>query len=269
VLLYIHGFNTSLNHAIRRAAQLTNDLKFKGVVLAYCWPSKGRFWRYSKDAVAVDKTANNLRQVITTLLTEKVQGISQVHILAHSMGTRALINALKDQGQTKAKETKGKGERLRNVILAAADAQRCKFEAMLQVMYPEDAKGKVPQRPIISVYSSAHDSALRISKWLNWEIRLGDTYSLLEMKKWENKVDVVDATGERCAGSRHSYHAEVQDVLNDIQELLTNSRRAKESEVRRSIIKEVASKDKLTFHAFDEDWWTRERLTQGPWMVRW
>jgi esterase/lipase superfamily enzyme len=187
------------------------------------------------------------------------------------MGNRALIDALKVQGQTKAKETPGEGERLRNVILAAADAQRCKFEAMLQVMYPKDqsAEGKVPQRPLISVYSSARDSALRLSKWYNREIRLGDTYSLLEMKEWENEVDVVDATGDGCAGSRHSYHAEVHDVLNDIQELLTNSRRAKESEVRHSIIKEVASEDKLTFHAFDKDWWTRERLTQAPCMVRW
>jgi len=72
LLLYIHGFKTSPELAIRCAAQLKYDLDFEGDVLAYCWPSEGTYWGYFKDGTAVVETALNLGRVITTLLNGKV-----------------------------------------------------------------------------------------------------------------------------------------------------------------------------------------------------
>ncbi len=38
VVLYIHGFNTSFQHAVLTAAQLKHDLEFPGQVAAFSWP---------------------------------------------------------------------------------------------------------------------------------------------------------------------------------------------------------------------------------------
>jgi len=259
LLLYIHGFKTSPELAIRCAAQLKYDLDFEGDVLAYCWPSEGTYWGYFKDGTAVVETALNLGRVITTLLNGKVP----FHILAHSMGNRALIKALTTVMAPQQES------QCKNVILAAADEQRCKFEDMLKVMYPKDqsAKGSVsnkPKGPLISVYSSANDWALIVSETINGEIRLGNTFSLLERNEWEKEVDVVDASGVPCAGSQHSYHAEVWNVLDDIQHLLKNLTQAEDrAKLDPSVIKEVRHTDTRTFHAFKKDWWTPERFDKG------
>ncbi|CAK9879321.1 unnamed protein product [Sphagnum jensenii] len=258
VLLYIHGFKTSDKLAIRCAAQLKYDLGFTGVVLAYCWPSEGTYWGYFEDEKTVKKTAQNLHQVIATLLSDKAKGISRVHILAHSMGNRALIKALTPGERQKPFQKKS---RFKNVILAAADEKRCKFEAMLQAMYPEwrNATGSETERaenPLISVYSSTEDLALRTSEILHREIRLGNTNSLREMLEWEDAVDVVDASGVLCAGTQHSYHAEVSNVLDDIQYLLTNLTGASNrAALPNPVISVIVSAGKRTFHAFNQDRW--------------
>jgi esterase/lipase superfamily enzyme len=38
VLLYIHGYTVSYNSALKRAAQLKNDLKFEGPRWGILWP---------------------------------------------------------------------------------------------------------------------------------------------------------------------------------------------------------------------------------------
>jgi len=179
------------------------------------------------------------------------------------MGNRALIKALTTVMAPQQES------QCKNVILAAADEQRCKFEDMLKVMYPKDqsAKGSVsnkPKGPLISVYSSANDWALIVSETINGEIRLGNTFSLLERNEWEKEVDVVDASGVPCAGSQHSYHAEVWNVLDDIQHLLKNLTQAEDrAKLDPSVIKEVRHTDTRTFHAFKKDWWTPERFDKG------
>ena len=46
VLIYVHGFNTSLEEARFRLAQLVVDAKFGGVAVLFTWPSKAALLAY-------------------------------------------------------------------------------------------------------------------------------------------------------------------------------------------------------------------------------
>ena len=49
VLIYVHGFNTSLEEARFRLAQLVVDAKFGGVAVLFTWPSKAALLAYGAD----------------------------------------------------------------------------------------------------------------------------------------------------------------------------------------------------------------------------
>ena len=40
-LVFVHGFNTSFEHALYRTAQIAYNIKFDGAPFLYSWPSKG------------------------------------------------------------------------------------------------------------------------------------------------------------------------------------------------------------------------------------
>jgi esterase/lipase superfamily enzyme len=70
LLLYIHGYTVSYNSALKRAAQLKNDLKFGGLVILYSWPTMGQPLAYHRDGEVIMKTAEFLRKFIATILGE-------------------------------------------------------------------------------------------------------------------------------------------------------------------------------------------------------
>jgi esterase/lipase superfamily enzyme len=152
---------------------------------------------------------------------------SNVHILAHCMGNRALLEALAGPRWNPMRNRHFQWRAvLKNVILAAADEKRSKFESMLSETHRQGAI----HRPIISVYSSLRDRPLHVPGFVNWRYRLGDTRSLLRrhpMRVGDNIVDVIDTSGVRYDSfRRHSYYAEAHAVLDDIQNLLRNDHHA-------------------------------------------
>jgi len=70
VLLYIHGYTVSYNRALKRAAQLKNDLKFEGLVILFSWPTMGHPLAYSRDGWMIERSAELLRKFIIIILRE-------------------------------------------------------------------------------------------------------------------------------------------------------------------------------------------------------
>jgi esterase/lipase superfamily enzyme len=191
---------------------------------------------------------------------------SKVHILAHSMGNRALVAAMSERPyeEQRLKALVDKKGVLKNVILAAADETLENFEVMLQGMLPKLNRPDSVPRPLISVYSSACDWPLFVSGYINWHSRLGNTDSLFgnhSMRRCDQHiVDVIDASGVRCNSPlQHSYHAEAPEVLDDIQKVLTEHKRA----VDRPFIERLrhnSQQGEWVFHAFVPTWWEKRRL---------
>jgi len=93
LLVFIHGYRETFETAVLRTAQLYVDLKFEGAAVVYSWPSRDLWWSYSKDEDMVQWTYPHLKEFLVQLV-RKTEA-KRVHIIAHSMGNRALLNALR------------------------------------------------------------------------------------------------------------------------------------------------------------------------------
>src|SRR5258708_7686924 len=71
---------------------MTYDLGFDGAPIAYSWPSEGSLVRYAVDLNNNEWTIQHLRWFLEDLSARS--GATTIHIIAHSMGNRALVNAL-------------------------------------------------------------------------------------------------------------------------------------------------------------------------------
>jgi esterase/lipase superfamily enzyme len=158
VLIYVHGFNTSLQEARFRLAQIVYDGKFGGVPVLFTWPSKTGLLSYGVDK----ETAMASRGAYLKMLTEISQapGVGRIHILAHSMGAWLTMEALRESALSGAPDLHGK---LGDVMLAAPDIDLSVFRQQLQGL---DASH-------ISVFVSKDDRALQVSAGLQGDRRLG------------------------------------------------------------------------------------------------
>jgi esterase/lipase superfamily enzyme len=158
VLVYVHGFNTSLDEARFRLAQLAVDTKFGGVPVLFTWPSKAALLAYGADK----ESATASRDAYLALLEElaATPGVGRIHILAHSMGTWLTMETLREAALAGAPDLHGK---LGNVMLAAPDIDLSVFKQQIARLDPSH----------FSIYVSKDDRALQISSSLNGDRRLG------------------------------------------------------------------------------------------------
>jgi esterase/lipase superfamily enzyme len=227
ILVFIHGYNVSFASAVRRTAQLAYDLEFQGVPLTYSWSSQGNLSDYMKDEVSVQYTIPKLVKFLQEIIKNK--GDANIHILAHSMGTRALTNALKDISFMY--DT----AQFKNIILAAPDIDVDVFESNL---YPYILKTTEK----ITLYASSEDSALEVSNKLHGGHRLGEGGKRISV--FEEMV-TIDATGVDTSMLGHSYFAEKEVLVDDLRLVVNKSLPPTQ---RSNLVKKV--KEKLFFWHF-------------------
>ena len=122
-LLFLHGYNVSFQDACRRTAQIAYDLNFQGAPISYSWPSESKPSRYLVDETNVHWSAPHFRNFLSLLLSET--RAEAVHVIAHSMGNRALIEALRTFDVSKLPVNCA---RLTQVIFAAPDIDAATFQ---------------------------------------------------------------------------------------------------------------------------------------------
>ncbi len=206
ILIFIHGFNVTFASAIRRTAQLSYDLQFKGVPVTYSWPSAGETSEYMKDESSVQYTTPHLVAFLQEIIDKK--GEANIHIIGHSMGTRALTNAIKEISFIYPDE-----HVFKNVILAAPDIDKDVFKVNL---FPYIKK----TTDQITLYASSDDTALKLSKSLHSGNRIGlggDGIFVFE------DLVTIDATGIDTSLLGHSYFAEKKLLVDDLKEVITKS----------------------------------------------
>lgn len=196
-LLFIHGYNVSFDAALWRAAQLCHDLKYPGMMLCFSWASLGTPGAYPADEATVDWSAGNLRQYLRHV-TERL-GLSALHIVAHSMGNRALLSVL--EGWTSTPGTTP----IHQVVLAAPDVDSRRMEQFGQVFDSYEQ---------VTLYASRHDRAIAASRFAHRYPRAGDANPPLVMR-YLSTVD-VSAAGKDMFGLGHSYMANVSKVFRDL-----------------------------------------------------
>ncbi|WP_347930001.1 alpha/beta hydrolase [Pseudomonas helvetica] len=196
-LLFIHGYNVGFDAALWRAAQLCHDLRFPGLMLCFSWASLGTPGGYPADEATVEWSASNLGQYLRDV-TEQL-GLSALHIVAHSMGNRALLAVLENW------KHKPGTTPIHQIILAAPDVDTSRFRQFGQVFDTFEQ---------VTLYASRNDRAIAASRFVHSYPRAGDANPPLVMSSLAT-VDVT-AAGKDMFGLGHGYIANVSKVFRDL-----------------------------------------------------
>lgn len=210
--VYIHGFATPFEFAAQRTAQIAYDLQpFKGVPIFFSWPSAGEITpiAYNADENMVEISRLDLANFLTEIFNN--EDLETVHIIAHSLGTRLVAEALKEINANEPSSLNKLGE----IVLAAPDISALSFKQNFHELFAGD--------PVkTTVYASSSDYALIASdKWhggATASIRLG------EMKKGTmifDGIDTIDITDLDGSFSGHSVVQQSRAVLSDLYSIFS------------------------------------------------
>lgn len=199
-LIFIHGFNVSFPDALRRTAQLSYDLQFRGATVCYSWPSRGSMFSYTADEDSVQWTALHLLNFLQAVYTRS--GATSIDIIAHSMGNRALLAALQLLGASS-------GPQFDQVILAAPDVAASLFTQLVPTVQAHARR--------ITLYASSKDQALVASARVNHYRRAGDSTGVVTIIP---PVETIDASTVDTGFLGHSYFGDNTSVLSDLYYLL-------------------------------------------------
>jgi esterase/lipase superfamily enzyme len=208
VLLFIHGYNVKFTDAARRAAQIAVDLKFPGRTLLYSWCSAGHPHKYTVDEATVEWSFPHFQAFLGLAIAES--GARSLHIIAHSMGNRALMRALEHLDSS---EMPSHAAALRQVVFAAPDVDVDTFSHIASAFHHQAER--------FTLYCSSRDLALKASHIFHGYPRAGDAGDGLVII---NGVDTIDASlaDTSLIGLRHSYFGTKRSILNDIFALIVH-----------------------------------------------
>ncbi len=233
VFVFVHGFNTSFDEAIRKTGQFAGDLDLvncagqaQGVAIAYSWPSGSALFGYLADEENAEWTQQRLAPFLRALTRVCQAEGARLHLVAHSMGSRALIRSLSELANGCEKP----GRLADDVILLAPDMGRGLFDQYIDRVLPLIGH--------LTIYVSARDEALTISSFLHGgHHRLGllesTVYAALQLTGLardhrdlgelsqsapNGKFDMIDVTHSLANHFGHSY--EDPAFIRDFHELV-------------------------------------------------
>ncbi len=206
LFVFIHGYNVTFTEAAQRTAQMAFDLQFRGVPLFYSWPSRGTLSGYGSDLLSADASAKPLSEFLTRIASET--GARQIHLIAHSLGNRALTGALAQLGQTPNPPV-----RFNQVVFAAPDLDAGQFAT--------DIAPKIqPVVDRVTIYSSGSDLALWASRLWHRTVRLGQPSPYWTKIRTYDWIDVIDATSVGFEWFELGHSAYGSELLADLNRVL-------------------------------------------------
>ncbi|MBB4120276.1 alpha/beta hydrolase [Martelella radicis] len=207
IVVFIHGFNTRFDAAAKRAAQLAYDMDYRGVPVLYSWPSAGQTVRYVADTAVVRLSGRRLSMFLEDLRDRS--GADTIHIVAHSMGNRALTDALELMALRNS-VTEGNDPVFGQVFFAAPDVDAGLFKEMMKTIHP------LAER--LTLYTSENDWALVASKKLHGNApRAGQGGDSVTTDELFDTIDMSDLGEDMLA---HTYFADDSSALADIVSLI-------------------------------------------------
>ncbi|MGE0699117.1 MAG: alpha/beta hydrolase [Hyphomicrobiaceae bacterium] len=207
VLVFIHGYNSTFDDALYRTAQVAHDLEFDGLAAMYSWPSRGTLKDYSYDLNSAARAQAYLAEFLSRIARET--RARRIHIVAHSLGNRPLIEALRSLQLSGDRAVRAK---LGQIVLAAPDVDRDLFA---------DITAKLDLGAGRTLYASNEDKALILSRQADGVPRAGDVPADGPLiVKGLDTIDISAASTKALLSANHNDYAERSHVLKDIQLLI-------------------------------------------------
>lgn len=150
-VIYVHGFNTAMEYAVYRHAQIAHDYGLRGPQVTFAWPSIERPLGYVRDKDSILIARDHLEELLVELTREN----QDVFVFGHSMGTQLVVETLRQLSITGQKDVLS---RIGGIILVSPDIDLDLFEAQHERIDP------LPN-PFV-VMTSESDYALRFSSLL-------------------------------------------------------------------------------------------------------
>jgi len=161
-VVFVHGFNTSMQDAVYRHAQIAHDYGLQGPQVTFSWPSIERTVGYVRDKDSILIARDHLEELLVELTREN----PHVFIFGHSMGTQLVVETLRQLSISGQQDVL---ERIGGVILVSPDIDLDLFEAQHERIDP------LPNPFVVMV--SEKDYALRFSSRLTAQPeRLGSAH---------------------------------------------------------------------------------------------
>ncbi|MGO8974438.1 MAG: alpha/beta hydrolase [Steroidobacteraceae bacterium] len=205
VFIFVHGYNNSFEDTARRAAQLAYDLDFDGTPMMYSWPSQASLTGYAADESMIEVSGQRMAEFLRTVAAQT--GGARIHVIAHSMGNRVLLAALKGYLPTLAQDKHPLP--FGQLVFTAPDVDRKVFMATFPSL-----RG-VAER--LTLYASDSDVALRMSRYYHGEPRAGSAGALVIRLQG---LDTIDMSGLPADVLGHSYFAANGGAVYDLLRLL-------------------------------------------------
>lgn len=219
-LLFIHGFNSSFSDAILRAAQIGFDLGIDGATMAFSWPSRKLLpfiTRYVGDGEIISGSEAALRTMIEQVSTLN----GKLHIIAHSMGNRALTGTWEKLFKLIAES---ESLRVGQVVFAAPDVVQYAFRSKTESIHDFCERA--------TVYANRHDYALGLSRFLSRTPRAGVLPPVMHL----DKIDLIEVPFN-LALFGHTYFAKLIPMLEDLAALIESN--IDPGEGRRQLVRPV------------------------------
>lgn len=202
--VFVHGFNVTFESAVYRTAQIAYDLGFDGAPILYSWPSLGTATGYPVDANNSEWTIDRLHWFLEDVSAKS--GAQLIHVIAHSRGNWPTMNAL---NAIATEPQSGRRARFSQIVLTAPDVDADSFKVLAR------RYNLLAERT--TLYASANDEALRLSKQYQGYQRAGDVRPQIIVTPGVDSID-VSAVDTSLLG--HSYYGDNTSVISDIARLL-------------------------------------------------
>ena len=230
--VFIHGYNVGFPSAVKRTAQIAIDLKFKGAAICYSWPSYGGLASYTGDEANVNWTVVQLERFLQDVAARTQ--VRTMHLIAHSMGNRALTQALERLALRAETDIP-----LAQVILAAPDVDSGEFRTRFA-----PALMKLARR--VTLYDSSNDRALVASTKVHGYTRAGLSGPHLTVVPG---LDTVDVSPIDTSLIGHSYYGDNPLMIRDLGALMGRDAPA----AARIWLRQSLSNDEFQYWVFRTD----------------
>jgi esterase/lipase superfamily enzyme len=218
--VFIHGFNVSFEDALYRTAQIAADLNFHGAPILYSWPSEGHLFSYQADVGNAEWTVDHLQRFLQDVAARS--GAKTIHLIAHSRGNQALLEALSRMDARSAAVP-----HFNQLALDAPDIDADEFRRLARII-----------RPLIdraTLYASSNDLALWLSRALQQYQRAGDTRPVVVIA---DGVDTIDVSAVDSSMVGHYYYSDNRSVLSDLYYVFQGKRPGDRATLRETAGKE-------------------------------
>ena len=215
-VIFIHGYNTPFLDGLYRTAQLVVETGFHGVPIYFGWPGGEHWWEYPAATQQVMAAAQELASVLRLVAT--AAEVTKVHVVAHSMGNKVLVEAIALLAQDATIRT-GK---VSDLVMAAPDvvpSRLTQVAGMIRSVFRRS-----------TVYVSDTDLALRVGTAFDHDHRVGERTPFSVPIGFE----AVDATGAKDTIIGHSYFVETDTIANDLAAFVVRGESAMERGLRQT-----------------------------------